>query len=262
MSALSTWWSIDSVLVVVKRAIQIVVRETDYRLLCSHREIHAVGCAKHRNRIARRCAREAGPPAERLAVTDLSDAQIIQESRDMPERFEVIFDRHYPAVVRFASGRIGSLDAPDVASDTFVRAFGRRSRFDLSKNSALPWLFGIAANVVRERRRKAGRGARAYSKVSPDRSVYPFEVDAVQRLDAGMRADELSAALRALSEDEYQVLMLAAMEDMSYQEIADALNVPIGTVRSRLFRARRRMREQLKGEGSIPGDLHVELRST
>lgn len=194
-------------------------------------------------------------------MIEFSDSQIIEASRREPQRFEAIFDRHYGSVVRFAAGRVGSLDASDVASDTFVRAFGRRSRFDTDRASALPWLFGIAANVIRERRRKAGRGARAYSKVAAERSIEPFEVEAVARLDAGQKGEALIGALERLSEDEYQVLMLTAMEDLSYQEIADALGVPIGTVRSRLFRARKRMREQLDPEWTIPGSSHVGLRS-
>lgn len=175
------------------------------------------------------------------------DGELISESIRRPEMFEVIFDRYYQILVRYAVGRVGHSDAPDVASEALVRAFTRRSRFDTTQATALPWLFGIAANVCRERRRKTMRGFRAIGRMAtPPLGVSPFEADAVDRIDASAAAGELASALEELSEDEYQVLMLAAIGDLSYNDIASSLRIPIGTVRSRLARSKRRMRELLE----------------
>ena len=191
---------------------------------------------------------------------ELTDAEAIQASRRRPELFEHVFNRHYSAVFRFAAGRMGADEAADVASDTFARAFDRRQRFDTGRASALPWLFGIAANVMRERRRKATRKARAMMRFSAGEHHAHFEGETVDRLDATGQAHRLRRALAGLSDDEYQVLMLAALADLSYQEIADTLEVPIGTVRSRLSRARRRMREQLEADRPISGGSNVGQR--
>ncbi len=178
---------------------------------------------------------------------DDHDGTLIAASLRRPELFEVIFDRYYQIMVRYAVGRVGYSDAPDVASETLVRAFARRGRFDIAQRTALPWLFGIAANVCRERHRKAVRGFRAFGRLAiPSTGVSPFEADAVDRVDASAVAADLAAALQHLSEDEYQVLMLAAVSDYSYSDIATTLRIPIGTVRSRLARSKRRMRELLE----------------
>ena len=186
----------------------------------------------------------------------LTDSEIIVASRRRPEMFEVIFERHYQAVFRFAAGRNGFEDAGDIASDTFVRAFDRRDRFRTDRESALPWLFGIAANVARERNRKRIRRQRMLRRsaglAGTDDSR--FEADAAERVDAMSQRRDLTSALESLSEDEYQVLMLLAVADFSYSDIAEALDIPIGTVRSRIHRARNKMRELLEAERPISGD--------
>jgi RNA polymerase sigma-70 factor (ECF subfamily) len=192
-----------------------------------------------------------------------NDAEIISASRRRPELFETIFERHYDAVYRFSIGRVGYHDASDVASDTFVRAFDRRDRFRTDRESALPWLFGIAANVARERHRKSVRGLRMLRRTAgmTMREDSLFEVDAADRLDALSKRSDLTAALRTLSEDEYQVLMLLAVADFSYADIAEALDIPIGTVRSRIHRARNKMRELMEDERPISGDEFTHGRT-
>jgi RNA polymerase sigma factor (sigma-70 family) len=180
------------------------------------------------------------------------DGRLIAQSVRKPELFEVMFDSYYQAVYRFSVGRAGISEAADIAGETFLRAFARRHRFDPAQANALPWLFGIAVNVGRERFRKVHRGRRAIDRVSaPPQIVSPFEAEAVERTDALARTDELASALAGLTDDEYQVLMLSALGDLSYLEIADSLGIPIGTVRSRLSRARRKMRELMGPDRSI-----------
>lgn len=192
----------------------------------------------------------------------LTDCEIIVASRQRPELFEVIFERHYQAVYRFSAGRRGPDEASDIASDTFIRAFDRRDRFRTDRENALPWLFGIAANVARERNRKQIRRLRMVRRSAAlfggDDSR--FEVDATDRIDALSQSDALAKALSKLSEDEYQVLMLLAIADFSYSDIAESLDIPIGTVRSRIHRARNKMRELLEAERSIPGGSAINGR--
>jgi RNA polymerase sigma factor (sigma-70 family) len=192
----------------------------------------------------------------------LTDCEIIVASRRRPELFEVIFERHYQAVFRFAAGRQGADEAADIASDTFIRAFDRRDRFRTDRENALPWLFGIAANVARERNRKRIRRLRMIRRSSivfgGDDSR--FEVDATDRLDAMSQSRALAGALSKLTEDEYQVLMLLAIADFSYSDIAESLSIPIGTVRSRIHRARNKMRELLEAERSISGGSAINGR--
>ena len=179
---------------------------------------------------------------------DLTDAQVIEASVGEPRVFEMIFDRHFEPVHRFAVGRVGAQDAPDIVAETFARAFDRRHRFALDKPSALPWLFGIAVNVCRERRRRSDRGVRASTRmaVRTEMTTEPFENALAARIDAERLLPELVNALRALSDDEYALLMLASESDLSYEAMAETLGIPVGTVRSRLARARRRVRAALR----------------
>ena len=177
----------------------------------------------------------------------VSDAEVIRRSVSRPQAFELIFDRHFDAVHRFAVGRVGLQEAPDVAAETFARAFDRRARYRADRLSALPWLFGIAVNVSRERLRRTARGVKASHRLTirPDQLADSFESDLMARVDAERLRPDLLAALRCLSDDEYALLMLAGESDLSYQDMAELLGIPIGTVRSRLARARRRVRSAI-----------------
>jgi RNA polymerase sigma factor (sigma-70 family) len=188
-------------------------------------------------------------------MPEMHDGEVIAASRLVPECFEQIFDRHYDAVVGFAVGRIGFDEAHDVAAEVFVRAFDRRHLFRDDRETALPWLFGIASNVVRERRRRETRGATAMARVAGrmgEQSV-GFEADATRRLDAQATRSALADALARLSDDEYEVLMLVALGEFTYDVMAENLGIPAGTVRSRLARARRRMRLLLEADRRMDG---------
>ena len=188
-------------------------------------------------------------------MPQLHDGEVIAASRLVPERFEEIFDRHYDAVVGFAVGRVGYHHAHDVAAEVFVRAFDRRHLFRDDRENALPWLFGIASNVVRERRRREARGATALARVAVrlDEEPTDFEAESMRRLDAETTRSALVDALARLSDDEYQVLMLVALGELTYDVMAENLGIPAGTVRSRLARARRRMRTLLEVDRRMEG---------
>ncbi len=175
------------------------------------------------------------------------DAEVIQASLTDPHAFGQIFDRHVDAVHGFLVRRGGRDLAEDLAGEVFRVAFEMRHRFDLERSSARPWLYGIATNVVRRHRRTAGRRSAAYRRLAlrelAGGSDHLDQVDAA--MDARRRAGELDDALAGLATRDRDALLLHVWEELSYAEVAEALGIPVGTVRSRLNRARRRLRAAL-----------------
>lgn len=156
----------------------------------------------------------------------------------------MIFDRYHDTIFRYVARRQGLDQAPDLTADVFVRAFRFRGRYDASRPNCRPWLYGIATNIVGDEIRRQRRADRLYLAVSGVRveSPNPFE-GTIDKIDAQRTGQELNAALSRLSTTDRNVLILYAVEQLTYQEVADALGTPIGTVRSRLARARRKLRE-------------------
>jgi RNA polymerase sigma factor (sigma-70 family) len=187
-----------------------------------------------------------------LSPRTVPDVDVIRRSLEDPERFAELYDRHAVAVYRFAARRLGAHVAEDVVAETFTVAFRRRERYDPSYPDARPWLFGIAVTLIGRHRRSEIRMFRALARSStPPLSI--TETDAVdERLTAAATGRALAEAIAELPADQRDVLLLAAWADLSYEEIAVALRVPIGTVRSRLSRARRRVRTGLSEVSAIP----------
>ena len=176
----------------------------------------------------------------------VSDAEVVEASWRDPERFGELFDRYYEMIFRYAVRAVGPSDGADVAAEVFTLAFESRARFDPAYRSAGPWLFGIAANVVAERLRRGFKRSRAFERLSPSGSE-PDAADAVaDRVDAERTRPLLAAALESLRPEELDVLLLFALGDLSYDEIAAALGIPIGTVRSRLHRGRQKLRNRIE----------------
>jgi RNA polymerase sigma factor (sigma-70 family) len=172
-----------------------------------------------------------------------SDAQVIAASRLEPHAFATIFDRHFDAVHRYLARRVGADLADDLAAEAFTEAFDSRARFDAARTDARPWLFGIATNLLRHHHRSEARRLRAYARVDRPPDIHGAEGVIEARLDAERAGPMIATALAQLSTDERDVLLLYAWADLRYEEIAVALQIPIGTVRSRLNRARGRLRE-------------------
>ena len=168
------------------------------------------------------------------------DGAFIARSRTDVDAFSPIFDRHYAAVHRYLARRIGKGRADDLASQTFVVAFERRAAFDQATESARPWLFGIATNLMRNEVRAEQRllGALARLDVAAAGDLADEAERALSRADAASEVARIAGALAALDDDQRDVLLLHAWGDMTYEEIARALTIPVGTVRSRLARAR------------------------
>ena len=188
----------------------------------------------------------------RTSLQTTTDAEDIASSDDDPERFGLLFYRHFPAIHRYVNRRVGPDLADDLASETFAIAFRRRATYDMSQGDARPWLFGIATNLVRSHRRTERRRLAAYARTAVDHMATTPEFEAAEeRVRAARARPSLALALAALPPEHRDALLLFAWADLSYQEIAQALNCPVGTVRSRLARARTRLRELLAASGQM-----------
>ncbi|MEV4758206.1 RNA polymerase sigma factor [Micromonospora sp. NPDC049559] len=175
----------------------------------------------------------------------VSDSGVIERSRTAPEEFAEIFDRHSAAVLAYLSRRIGRSTAEDLTAETFLVAFRKRGRYDPEQPDARPWLYGIATNLLRRHRRTEVRQYRALARTGVDPVGDHDEQGATARLTAATATRRISAVLAKLSPGERDVLLLFAWEQLSYAEVAQALDIPVGTVRSRLHSARKRMRTAL-----------------
>ncbi|MGH2711312.1 MAG: RNA polymerase sigma factor [Actinomycetota bacterium] len=177
-----------------------------------------------------------------------SDAALIRESLGAPDAFAGVFDRHFGRICRFLRRRLPMEVADDLAAETFTRAFSARSRYDQSRPDAAPWLLGIASNLIREHLRVERRELMAWTAHA---SANDHKVDegtlTDERLDAAAWMGSLGHALAQLQPAQRDALLLYAWEDLSYSEIATALSMPLGTVRSALHRARANVKTALRG---------------
>jgi len=172
-----------------------------------------------------------------------TDAALIARSLAHPRAFANVFDRHWRAIHAFCTSRAGAA-GEDLAAEAFRIAFDERARFDLRCDDARPWLYGIATNLLRRHFRGAERARRAIPLTPAGRGEDPAD-DALGRIEAERLGPQLAAALAELTADERDALLLVAWAGLGYEEIALALGVPIGTVRSRIHRARTRVRAHL-----------------
>ncbi|MFI7032670.1 RNA polymerase sigma factor [Microbispora rosea] len=176
-----------------------------------------------------------------------SDAELIQASLTAPERFAGVFDRHADEIHAYAGRRLGPEHADDVTAETFLVAFRKRQRYDTTRPDARPWLYGIAGNLISGHRRSEVRRLRALARAprDADERGHHEEERGAERASAAALRPVLAAALARLSAAERELLLLVAWADLSYEEAAEALKIPIGTVRSRLHRVRAKLRRHL-----------------
>jgi len=173
------------------------------------------------------------------------DAEAIARSTDEPEMFALLFRRHAAPLQRYITRRIGPDAAEDVLADTFLTAFDARARYDLTRPDARPWLYGIATNLVSRHRRTEVRQFKLYARTGVDPAVAAFTDHADARVGADAVKQRLAAALSRLRPVFRDALLLLAWGDLTYEEVAAALGVPVGTVRSRINRARKALRDDL-----------------
>jgi RNA polymerase sigma factor (sigma-70 family) len=175
-------------------------------------------------------------------MTGPSDAELIEESLRDFGRFGEIFDRHAQAIFRFLGRRIGADDAGDVLGDVFLTAFEARGRYDRRRPTALPWLYGIARNLLGKHYRQRASELRALERIVGQDDPHDHADAVTATVDAQTQLRGMGKLLGELPAGERDALLLYAWEDLTYGEIASALGIPIGTVRSRLNRVRQRLR--------------------
>jgi RNA polymerase sigma-70 factor (ECF subfamily) len=172
------------------------------------------------------------------------DGEAIAASLADPPAFGVIFERHFGVIHGYLRRRLDRQLADELASQTFLVAFDRREHFDPRRLDSRPWLFGIATNLARNHRRREIRELRAMAELTPDAVL---GIDGVEsRVDAERMRGLLAQALADLPSKEADVLLLLVWAELDQPEIADALAIPLGTVKSRLSRARRRLQAGLR----------------
>ncbi len=176
-----------------------------------------------------------------------TDAAVIASSRQEPEQFAVLFDRHAPHIYRYLARRAGRQVADDLVAETFLTAFAKRDRYDIGHPDARPWLYGIATNLVGQQRRDEARQYRILQAAAAEPEVPGHAERVAADVTAQAIRTLLDAALAALPAGDRDVLLLIAWEQLTYKEVSQALAIPVGTVRSRLHRARTKVREALAG---------------
>lgn len=174
-----------------------------------------------------------------------SDDEIMAAVDGDPARFGEVFDRHYATIHAYLARRLGRSRADDLAGEVFRVAFGTRARFDPARGSVRAWLYGIANNVLRRHLRDGERAERAWARLAKTGGVDEIaRVD--DELDARLRLAVLQQALDRLLPADREALILFAVEQLTYSEIAAVMDTPVGTVRSRISRARSQVRDHLQ----------------
>ncbi len=156
-----------------------------------------------------------------------------------------MFDRHARDLLRFATHRVGEQAAEDIVAQTFLAAYEQRNRYDPGRGDLLPWLYGICNNLLRRHRRAELRRLRATAAMRPESSQ---EAPTADRIDAQRTVARVAHVLARLPRRQREVLLLFAIAELEYSEIATALEIPLGSVQSSLHRARTKIRAVLSSE--------------
>jgi RNA polymerase sigma factor (sigma-70 family) len=160
--------------------------------------------------------------------------------------FGRLFERHIQAVWNYCYRLTASKQlAEDLAAETFYIAWRKRSQITLVRESALPWLYTVAGNLVRTENRRLGRFSRALRRVPLE--VVPDHADQVteQQADA-QRLRRVLAAIAELPRSEHRVVELCLLGDVTTADAAELLGITVSTVRAHLSRARTRLRTMLE----------------
>jgi RNA polymerase sigma factor (sigma-70 family) len=193
------------------------------------------------------------PPDTDEVMGEPTDAELWQRAAGGESAaFGTLFERHGRLVYNFCFRRTADwAQAEELTSVVFLEAWRRRREVHLEASSAIPWLLGVATNVLRNARR-AQRRHRAALERLPREHEPDFSTAVDARLDDERQMAAVLRVVGKLPRADQEILALCAWEGLSYEEAALALGTPVGTVRSRLSRARARLRE-------LAGDSGHEL---
>jgi RNA polymerase sigma factor (sigma-70 family) len=180
-----------------------------------------------------------------------------------PDAFGVLFDECARSVYNHAFRLTGNWSAAEeVVSLTFLEAWRLRATVRPDGGSLRPWVLGIAVNVTRNVSRAARRHQAAVGRLPPPPEVPDFADELVGRIDDAARLEAVHLALGRLRRGEREVLALCVWAGLDYGAAAEALSVPVGTVRSRLSRARRKLRDLAADEDREPGRRGEQVRGS
>jgi RNA polymerase sigma factor (sigma-70 family) len=182
---------------------------------------------------------------EVIPVERDTDATLIAASSAEPDRFAELYDRYAAQLYRYAHRRVGPAVAEDVVAETFLAAFAGRAGYDPGRPDARPWLFGILTRQLARHHRAERSDYRAMARAATEPATDDDADGVVTRVAAGAARAPLVAALAGLARRDRDALLLFAWGQLRYEEVAAALGIPVGTVRSRLNRARRKLRAAL-----------------
>jgi RNA polymerase sigma-70 factor (ECF subfamily) len=177
-------------------------------------------------------------------MCELTDAALWRRAAEGDHgAFGTIFERHARTVYNYCFRRTGDWSqAEELTATVFLEAWRRRRQIELARDDAIPWLLGVATNVIRNRRRTERRYRAALERLPRERAA-AFADDVDERLDDERRMRNALRMLKKLPRADQDVIALCVWEQLSYEQAALALDIPVGTVRSRLSRARARLRE-------------------
>ena len=175
---------------------------------------------------------------------DVDEAELLRRARHGDEAaFAQLFGRYQQAIFRFAAHMCGDAAADDVVQETFLVVLRRGGKFDTSRGTLSAFLFGIARNVILkqlgDRYQRPGDIEDAVEEAS--------YADALESITEQERIEAVRAAIASLPPLYREVVALCDLEDVDYESAASALGCPIGTVRSRLHRARAMLTSKLAG---------------
>lgn len=176
-----------------------------------------------------------------------SDAELLARSVADPSAFAALYERHGQLVRRYIVRRVGTEAGEDLAAEVFVRAFRMRERYRPDFDTALPWLYGVAHHVIAHHRRAEQRRLKALQRLAESAPRL------IEQEDRQLGTD-LIRELRRLASADRDALLLIAWGELTYEEAAAALEVPVGTVKSRVARARRTLADGLTpstGQGAF-----------
>ncbi|GAA3124560.1 MULTISPECIES: RNA polymerase sigma factor [Nonomuraea] len=187
-------------------------------------------------------ARVVSRPTEQLG-----DAELVAASSDDPEAFGELFHRHAPRLHAYVKRRLGRTLADDIVAETFATAFRQRGKFD-GRAEFAAWLWGIASNSIAKHHRQETRMFRAFARTGVDPAEDGIADLVSDRVTATAQGPHLAKALAALNSQDRSALLLLAWGELSYAEIAAVLNLPLGTVKAKIHRARTKLRKALLRE--------------
>jgi RNA polymerase sigma-70 factor (ECF subfamily) len=164
-----------------------------------------------------------------------------------PLVFERVFEENFPSIHRFIARRVGAALADDLAAETFAIAFRRRASFVVERGTPRSWLYGIAMNLIRNHWRTEQHLLYLDARLRVEAEFHEDPTLSDERVSAPLAASHIAEALASLNREQREVILLHAWAELSHQEIAVALDIAAGTVRSRLSRARATLVEQLGG---------------